>query len=146
MSLPAESKGGNAMRGSCGPGRRASGGASGMQGVWARLIAGQGTRGAHRKHAVHVRDAGRVEAQRLVEGQRAPEHVLHGCDAGRVEAQRLVERRRVGEHVLHVRDAGRVEAQRLVEHRRGGEHVGHVRDAGRVEAQRLVECRRPELT
>ena len=31
---------------------------------------GQGTRGAHRKHAVHVRDAGRVEAQRLVEGRR----------------------------------------------------------------------------
>ena len=28
---------------------------------------GQGTRGAHPEHAVHVRDAGRVEAERLVE-------------------------------------------------------------------------------
>ena len=31
----------------------------------------EGTRGAHRKHAVHVRDAGRVEAQWLVEHRRA---------------------------------------------------------------------------
>jgi len=33
--------------------------------------AGRGTRGAHIKHAAHVRDVGRVEAQRLVECRRA---------------------------------------------------------------------------
>ena len=32
---------------------------------------GQGTRGAHVEHVVHVCDAGRVEAQRLVERHRA---------------------------------------------------------------------------
>ena len=47
--------------------------------------------GAHVEHAAHVRDAGRVEAQRLVEGRRAAEHEVHVRDAGRVEAQRLVE-------------------------------------------------------
>ena len=31
---------------------------------------GQGTRGAHKEHAVHVRDLGRVEAERLVERRR----------------------------------------------------------------------------
>ena len=37
----------------------------------ARLKAvGQGTRGAHLEHALHVRDAGGVEAQRLVERRR----------------------------------------------------------------------------
>ena len=38
----------------------------------ARLKAcgGQGTRGAHEEHAVHVRDLGGVKAQRLVEGVR----------------------------------------------------------------------------
>ena len=56
---------------------------------------GQGTRGAHGEHAVHGRDAGGVEAQRLVECRRAVEHEAHVCDAGGVEAQRLVERRRV---------------------------------------------------
>ena len=28
---------------------------------------GQGTRGAHQEHALHIRDLGRVEAERLVE-------------------------------------------------------------------------------
>eukprot|EP00964_Phaeocystis_antarctica_P085132 scaffold53717_cov37-Phaeocystis_antarctica.AAC.2 len=51
--------------------------------------------GAHEEHVVHGCDAGRVEAQRLVERRRAEEHVAHVCDFGRVEAQRLVERRRV---------------------------------------------------
>ena len=32
---------------------------------------GQGTRGAHEKHGQHVRDTGRVEAQRLVERSRS---------------------------------------------------------------------------
>ena len=34
-------------------------------------VGGQGTRGAHPEHVLHVRDAGRVEAQRLVERRRA---------------------------------------------------------------------------
>eukprot|EP00964_Phaeocystis_antarctica_P072327 scaffold44213_cov50-Phaeocystis_antarctica.AAC.3 len=39
---------------------------------WARLkTGGQGTRGAHIKHVAHGCDAGRVEAQRLVERRRA---------------------------------------------------------------------------
>ena len=37
----------------------------------ARLKAGgRGTRGAHEEHALHVRDLGRVEAERLVERRR----------------------------------------------------------------------------
>ena len=60
-----------------------------MQGRARLEIRGEGT---HIKHAVHGCDAGRVEAQRLVERARAVEHVGHGCDAGRVEAQWLVER------------------------------------------------------
>ena len=52
-------------------------------------LGGQSTRGgAHPEHRAHVRDAGRVEAQRLIEGRRVR-------DAGRVEAQRLIEGRRV---------------------------------------------------
>ena len=54
----------------CGPGgmRAWGGGASGMHGCMARLkVGGQGTGGAHKEHGVHVRDAGRVEAQRLIE-------------------------------------------------------------------------------
>ena len=51
------------------------GGASGMHGegpTEVRLKAGgQGTRGAHHKHAFHVHHAERVEAQRLVERRRA---------------------------------------------------------------------------
>eukprot|EP00964_Phaeocystis_antarctica_P163377 scaffold139455_cov96-Phaeocystis_antarctica.AAC.1 len=57
---------------------------------------GHGTRRAHRKHVAHVRDAGRVEAQWLVERIRGLEHVAHARDAGRVEAQWLVERRLYG--------------------------------------------------
>ena len=39
---------------------------------WGRLkrLEGQGTRGAHLKHPPHVRDHGRIEAQRLVEHRR----------------------------------------------------------------------------
>eukprot|EP00964_Phaeocystis_antarctica_P060773 scaffold36265_cov43-Phaeocystis_antarctica.AAC.4 len=45
----------------------------------------QGTRGgAHVEHGGHARDAGGVEAQRLVEHRRAGEHPVHGCDAGGV--------------------------------------------------------------
>ena len=39
---------------------------------------------AHQEHVVHVRDAGRVEAQWLVESRREVEHEAHARDAGRV--------------------------------------------------------------
>eukprot|EP00964_Phaeocystis_antarctica_P164270 scaffold142061_cov491-Phaeocystis_antarctica.AAC.1 len=48
---------------------------------------GQG--GCTLEHLAHVCDAGRVEAQRLVERRRDVEHGVHGCDVGRVEAQGL---------------------------------------------------------
>ena len=45
----------------------------------ARLKAGgQGTRGAHVEHVLHVRDAGRVEAQRLIERIRELPRVKRG--------------------------------------------------------------------
>ena len=53
-------------RGRKGVGRRQR--TSGMHGGRARLKAeGQGTRGAYIKHVDHACDAGRIEAQRLVE-------------------------------------------------------------------------------
>ena len=67
-----ESNGGHTMCGaSCGPGggRRAAGdgGASSVRGR-ARLQVGGRARGAaHEEHLVHARDAGGVEAQRLIE-------------------------------------------------------------------------------
>ena len=43
-----------------------------------------GTRGAHVEHAEHVRDLGRVEAERLVEFLRGlPSRTRRACDAGR---------------------------------------------------------------
>jgi len=92
---------------------------------------------AHVKHPAHVRDAGRVEVQRLVErlrvlpsrkegmrcrarcepgGRRWPRRKWHAgggpCSrlGGKVRAALAHE-----EHGIHVRDAGRVEVQRLVE-------------------------------
>ena len=68
-------KGGHAMRGEV-QGREAGG-----VGRWRRKrrargrpdlrLGGQGTRGAHHEHVVHVRDLGGVKAQRLVERRRA---------------------------------------------------------------------------
>jgi len=76
---PAESKGGHAMRGGRGASREAGGPV-----VWWRHdkrhargkgptqgLRAEGTRGAHVEHVAHGRDAGGVEAQRLVEGRRA---------------------------------------------------------------------------
>jgi hypothetical protein len=64
---------------------------SGMHG--ARLSKGlgaKGTRGAHGEHVVHVRDAGGVEAQWLVEGRRALPSRREGmrCGEGEVRAGR----------------------------------------------------------
>ena len=56
---------------------------------------GQGTRGAHLKHARHVCDAGRVEAQRLVERRRAlPSKKRKHSQRGGVRAGRVSGRRR----------------------------------------------------
>ena len=47
------------------------GSASGLHGEGLNQdCGGKGTRGAHREHGVHVRDLGRVEAERLVERRR----------------------------------------------------------------------------
>eukprot|EP00964_Phaeocystis_antarctica_P082906 scaffold52075_cov69-Phaeocystis_antarctica.AAC.2 len=74
----------------CGPGGGRAGGGSGASSALEGPNRGggwQGTRGAHLKHANHVCDFGRVEAQRLVERRRAHKHVAHFCDAGRVPAR-----------------------------------------------------------
>ena len=77
----------------CGPGGvRALGGgdAIGSHGEGpTQGCGGQGTRGAHEEHAPHVRDLGRVEAERLVERLRAlPSRKRRACDAGRGTAQK----------------------------------------------------------
>eukprot|EP00964_Phaeocystis_antarctica_P052043 scaffold30426_cov61-Phaeocystis_antarctica.AAC.5 len=55
-----------ARRGPGGGVRALGGGASGMHGDGpTQGCGGQGTHGAHLEHVAHVRDAGRVEAQRL---------------------------------------------------------------------------------
>ena len=54
----------------------------------------QGTRGAHVEHAVHVRDAGGVEAQWLVERRRRlPRVEGRACRAGRGAAREAADDR-----------------------------------------------------
>eukprot|EP00964_Phaeocystis_antarctica_P082150 scaffold51486_cov54-Phaeocystis_antarctica.AAC.3 len=48
-------------------------------------IRGKARGGAHREHVDHVRDAGRVPAQRLIKRARPGKHVPHVRDLGRVE-------------------------------------------------------------
>eukprot|EP00964_Phaeocystis_antarctica_P019262 scaffold10639_cov62-Phaeocystis_antarctica.AAC.2 len=51
-------------------------------------LGGQGTRGAHVEHQAHVRDLGRVEAERLVERRRVlPSRKAGACDARRGAAR-----------------------------------------------------------
>ena len=83
---------GRSMRRKVRLGRRAGvgrlwggGGASGMctRRVSDSKLGAQGTRGAHPEHVDHVRDAGRVEDQRLVERRRAlPRVERRGYGAG----------------------------------------------------------------
>ena len=105
---------------------------------------GEGTRGAHVEHAPHVRDLGRVEAERLVEHRRGlPSRkagsircgkrcgpggvrVLSGDEASGMHGEGPTQgfggrgtRGAHPEHAVHVRDTGRVEAERLVERGRG---------------------------
>eukprot|EP00964_Phaeocystis_antarctica_P091314 scaffold58545_cov57-Phaeocystis_antarctica.AAC.2 len=128
-----ESKGGHTLRVEVRAGR----------GGRRRAIAGHAVSegGAHVEHALHVLDAGRVEAQRLVERRRFLPRVerrayctvrgelRNAGGGGRPRCKQRVgegstadwgqgTRGAHGEHELHGRDAGRVEAQRLVEHRR----------------------------
>ena len=108
-----ESQGGHAVLGKVRAGRREAVGDRGARSVRGRARLHIGDRaqgGAHMEHGADFLDAGRVEAQRLVEGICFPEHVAHGFDAGGVEAQRLVEHRRALPRVerrARVHDAGR---------------------------------------
>ena len=65
--------------------RRGVQGREGSTADWCR-IGGRAQGGAHVEHVLHVRDAGGVEAQRLVERRRDVEHQVHACDAGGVKA------------------------------------------------------------
>ena len=82
-----ESNGGHTVRGEVRPGRREAAGdrgASGVQGRARLQIESSARGGAHLEHAVHGRDAGGVEAQRLVERRRAlPRVERRACGAGR---------------------------------------------------------------
>eukprot|EP00964_Phaeocystis_antarctica_P041072 scaffold23483_cov58-Phaeocystis_antarctica.AAC.2 len=124
-----ESKERHAMRGEVQTGRLEVAADRGARSVQerARLQIGRRARGgAHVEQVAHVRDAGGVEAQRLVERRRClPRVEITTCDAGRGADRQAGgggrPRARGGahpEHVAHVRDAGGVEAQRLVERRR----------------------------
>jgi len=62
-------------------GERVRGGSDGMHGAPLKA-GGQGTRGAHVEHVGHGRDAGGVEAQRLVEGRRALSSRREGMRCG----------------------------------------------------------------
>ena len=118
-------------------------------------LGAKGTRGAHPEHVGHARDAGGVEAQRLVEGR----HALPSPLPSRREGMRCGggERcepgggtRACGVWWRH----GKRHAQEACtgpDSRLGGqgharrahvEHGVHGRDAGGVKAQRLVEARR----
>ena len=128
----------------CGPGGgRACGGGGGASRAMTVEAAGRGTCGAHHKHVLHGCDAGRVEAEQLVERRRGlPSRkgsigrgatcgpgggrawgAAAAAQAGRwedptVEAAGKGTRGAHPKHGLHGCDAGRVEAQRLVERRR----------------------------
>ena len=84
----AESRGGHTVRGEVqSTGRREAAGDRGARSVHARArlqIRGKARGGAHLEHPLHVRDAGGVEAQRLVERRRVLPRVARGAyGAGR---------------------------------------------------------------
>eukprot|EP00964_Phaeocystis_antarctica_P029952 scaffold16885_cov51-Phaeocystis_antarctica.AAC.1 len=140
-----ESNGGHTVRGELRPGGQEAAddrGARSVQGS-ARLQIGNRARGgAHNEHGAHGRDAGGIEAQRLVERRRA----LPRVERRAYDVLRGAEYREAG-------GGGRPRCTRGVQGRaqvqmrsraRGGAHVEHGvhgRDAGGIEAQRLVERR-----
>eukprot|EP00964_Phaeocystis_antarctica_P008055 scaffold4327_cov47-Phaeocystis_antarctica.AAC.1 len=96
-------------------------------------------RRAHRKYAAHVRDAGRVETQWLVESTRAlPSHTRGrigaacGAKGGRAWGGGGTSSVQKTNWTLGARHARRA-------HRK---HAAHIHGAGRVEIQRLVESTR----
>ena len=102
-------------------------------------VLAQGTGGVHVKHGVHGRDAGRVEAQRLVErlcflpSRKGAYHVGRGRAGGGEGG---------GAAAAHAACKGRFDSGVWAQGMVGGvhlEHFLHGRDAGRVKAQRLVE-------
>ena len=94
-----ESNGGHALPGEERAGRREAAGdrdARSVQGRARLQIWGRARGGANLEHAVHGRDAGGVEAQRLVERPRVlPRVERRACGAGRVCGPREVVGRRV---------------------------------------------------
>eukprot|EP00964_Phaeocystis_antarctica_P140615 scaffold105480_cov45-Phaeocystis_antarctica.AAC.1 len=107
----------------------------------ARLqIWGRARGGVHEEHELHGRDAGGVEAQRLVERRRVlPRVERRAYDAGR--GIRTGRRKRAGDGGARSVVQGRARLQ-IGGRPRGGahsEHPVHPCDAGGVEAQRLVE-------
>ena len=135
-----ESKGGHSVRDDVRAGRREAAGDGGARSVQERArlqVGGRARGGAHQEHVAHVRDAGGVEAQRLVERMRVLPRVkrrAYGARRGiRVGGQQAVD------------DRGASSAQgrgSTADWEQGthGEHDEHACDAGRVEAQRLVEA------
>eukprot|EP00964_Phaeocystis_antarctica_P061636 scaffold36844_cov58-Phaeocystis_antarctica.AAC.2 len=146
-------------------------GARSVQGRARLQIRGRAWGGAHEQHVAHVRDAGGVKAQRLVERLRIlPRVERRACgavrgssrDAGggrqprctqRVQGRARLQirgRARGGAHVEHLPhdcDAGGVEAQRLVERRRDLPRVKRrAYDAGRGEAREAGGGGRPRCT
>eukprot|EP00964_Phaeocystis_antarctica_P056713 scaffold33488_cov52-Phaeocystis_antarctica.AAC.1 len=97
--------------------------------------------GTHLEHVLHVRDIGRVEAERLVERRRdLPSQNAGACDVW--EAVRSARHEGVGGGG----DASGVHGEGPTQGCGGqgtrgahGEHVAHGHDLGRVEAERLVE-------
>jgi hypothetical protein len=108
-------------------------------------LGAKGTRGAHVEHGVHGRDAGGVEAQRLVEGRRLLPSRREGmrCRGERGASREAGGPGVVAAHKRHARGTGPTQGLGA-KGTRGAhpEHVEHGRDAGGVEAQRLVEGRR----
>ena len=102
---------------------------------------GQGTRGAHIEHVAHGCDAGRVEAQRLVERRRALPSQQRACEEARMQGEARTGDGRVWGDVRRQVACKESQAGDGGQGTRGAhiEHVAHVCDAGRVEAQRLVE-------
>jgi hypothetical protein len=96
---------------------------------------------AHLELEVLGRDAGGVEAQRLVEGRRLPSR-REGmrCGGGGASWKAGGPGVVVAAHKRHARGKGPAEGL-WAKGTRGAhvEHVAHVRDAGGVKAQRLVE-------
>ena len=113
-------------------------------------LGGQGhARRAHVEHQAHGRDAGGVEAQRLVEGRRLlpsrREGMRCSCDAGgrRCEPGGGRAWGVVAAHKRHARGCGLTQGLGAKGTREAHvEHGAHGRDAGGVEAQRLVEGQR----